>query len=342
MLKIFRIEDYLQRLRDDEAKSHSLFRELSIGVTAFFRDPEAFERVAKDVLPKVFANRAADDPVRIWVAGCSTGEEAYTIAMLCYEYWDSISGVELRDDNGDAQDESRIPPVQIFASDIDDKAIATARQGIYPLGIAENVSPERLLRFFVKRGKQYHISKEVRELVLFSSHNLISDPPFSRLDLISCRNLLTYLGPHLQKKLIPLFHYALRPKGFLLLGPSENISSHAELFQPIDERNRISRRRGTAISVNAPATQRPPASGLLRSPDSSAINSDRTELVQIMQRIVLDEFSPKCVVVDDNAKILCSSADTQKYLSIGEGSYENNILKMVNEGLRIGLRTTLA
>ena len=342
VLKIFRIEDYLQRLRDDEAESHSLFRELLIGVTAFFRDPEAFERVAKDVLPKIFANRAADDPVRIWVAGCSTGEEAYTIAMLCYEYWDSISGVELRDDNGEAEDDSRIPPVQIFASDIDDGAIATARQGIYPLGIAENVSPERLLRFFVKKGKQYHISKQVRELVLFSSHNLISDPPFSRLDLISCRNLLIYLGPHLQKKLMPLFHYALRPKGFLFLGPSENISSHAELFQAIDERNRISRRRGTAISVNAPTTQGPPASGLLRSPESSAISSDRTELVQIMQRIVLDEFSPKCVVVDENAKILCSSADTQKYLSIGEGSYENNILKMANEGLRIGLRTTLA
>lgn len=333
VLKIATTKDYVQRIRSDEDESRNLFRELLIGVTAFFRDPEAFKQLAENVLPKLFRDRAANDPVRIWVPGCASGEEAYTIAILCYEYFERTQA---------ERDDESVPAVQIFASDIDERALATARNGVYPLGIAENVSPERLQRYFVKKGKRYHIVNEIRELVLFSSHNLISDPPFSRQDLISCRNLLIYLGPHLQKKLIPLFHFALRPNGFLFLGPSENISSHADLFRVIDARHRISQRKGTAIPRTAPLAERGPATGLLRTSEVSPMDDDKTDVVQIMQRIILDEFAPKSVVVDEYGKIICSSADTQKYLSIGEGTYQNNILKMAHPGLRIGLRATLA
>lgn len=346
VLKISKVEDYVERLQDEEDECHNLFRELLIGVTAFFRDPEAFERLAEEVLPKIFANRQEDDPVRIWVPGCATGEEAFTIAMLCYEFFEGTNRQSDRDGMNHSGDDvftnSSVPAVQIFASDIDERALTTARKGVFPLGIAENVSPQRLERFFVKKGMRYHIAKEVRELVLFSSHNLISDPPFSRLDLISCRNLLIYLGPHLQKKLIPLFHFALRPKGFLFLGPSENISSHAELFRPIDEKFRISQRKVTAIARSAPLTQPSRPIGLRSSPDTSTPDEDHSDVVQIMQRIILDEFAPKCVVVDENGKILCSSAGTEKYLSIGEGTYENNVLKMAHQGLRIGLRAALS
>lgn len=342
VLKVSSVEDYVERVQNDEGESRNLFRELLIGVTAFFRDPEAFERLAAEVLPRIFANWQEDDPVRIWVPGCATGEEAYTIAMLCYEFFEETRILDgSNQDNHWSKNQTDypvVPAVQIFASDIDERALATARQGIYPLGISENVSPKRLQRFFVKKGKRYHIVNEVRELVLFSSHNLISDPPFSRLDLISCRNLLIYLGPHLQKKLIPLFHFSLRPNGFLFLGPSENISSHAELFLAIDDKHRISQRKGTAIPRNAPMAEHSPTGGLLRPPGSSPLDNDTTDVVQIMQRIILDEFAPKCVVVDDAGKILCSSADTHKYISIGEGAYENNILKMTHRGLRIGLR----
>lgn len=333
VLKVAGVKNYVQRIETDEDECRNLFRELLIGVTAFFRDPEAFEQLAADVLPKLFRNRADDDPVRIWVPGCASGEEAYTIAILCYEF------LEQSQKNREVE---FVPPVQIFASDIDERALATARNGIYPIGITENVSPERLKRFFVKKGKRYHVVKEIRELVLFSSHNLISDPPFSRQDLISCRNLLIYLGPHLQKKLIPLFHFALRPNGFLFLGPSENITSHADLFRVTDAKLRISQRKGTAIPRTAPLADRGPSGGLLRPPGTSPLDDDKTDVVQIMQRIILDEFSPKSVVVDEDGKIICSSSDTRKYLSIGEGTYQNNILKMAHPGLRIGLRAATA
>ncbi|MGB7324757.1 MAG: PAS domain S-box protein [Rubripirellula sp.] len=326
VLKLPRVADYLAVLQNEKDETQNLFRELLIGVTAFFRDPESFERLAKVVIPKLFQNRQSDDPVRIWIPGCATGEEAYTMAMLCREHLETLD--ELRS-------------VQIFASDIDERALSIARQGTYPVGISENVSEERLKKFFIKKGKRYHVRKEVREAVLFSPHNLISDPPFSRLDLISCRNLLIYLGPHLQKKLIPLFHYALRPNGFLFLGPSETISSHGELFRSVDGKHRISQRKGTAIGRNAPLAMRTDNGGLVRPPGSSPLDDDKTDVVQIMQRIILDEFAPKSVVVDENGQVICSSGETNKYLSTGEGAYQNNIVKMARRGLRIGLRAAL-
>lgn len=328
VLKLTGVDQYIRAMAEEPQESKNLFRELLIGVTAFFRDPEAFERLAGEVIPKLFVNRMKDDVVRIWVPGCASGEEAYTIAILCREHADSLG--------------EQSPSFQIFASDIDERALSVARTGIYPSGIADYVSSDRLKKFFIKKGKRYHVKKELRRTVLFSSHNLISDPPFSRQDLISCRNLLIYLGPHLQKKLIPLFHFALRPDGFLFLGPSENISSHGDLFRPVDLSYRISQRKGTTIGNATPLALRTPGGEFIRPSGTLPIDDEQSDVVQIMQRIILDEFAPKCVVIDEDGQVICSSAETNKFLTIGEGAYQNNILKMARRGLRIGLRATLA
>lgn len=327
VLKHSNVDTYISFLKKDPEEPFALFRELLISVTAFFRDPAAFEVLAETVIPQIFAKREKSDTVRIWVPGCATGEEAFTLAILCREHMDTL----------------QFPPeVQIFATDIDERALKIGRIGTYTIGIEEDVSEARLKRFFIKRGKKYQVTKELRELVLFSAHNLISDPPFSRLDLISCRNLLIYLGSHLQQKLIPLFHYTLRPYGFLMLGPSENISSHGDLFRMLDAKYRISQRRGTVVDASAALHQEPggAVAGELMRPVTK--NTERGEdLMRIMQRIVLDEFAPKSVIVGEDGKILCASADMDKYLTVGTGSFQNNIIKMARPGLRIGLRSSL-
>ncbi|TWU49517.1 PAS domain S-box protein [Rubripirellula reticaptiva] len=327
VLKIVSASDYVDLILHQEDEAQSLFRELLIGVTAFFRDPEAFATLKRDVLPKLLDQRGPDDCVRIWVAGCANGAEAYTMAMLCREVLDELSQSEAS------------PSVQIFATDIDERALAIAREGKYPVGIEDQVSPERLKRFFVKRGKRYQVTKEIRELVLFSAHNLISDPPFSRQDLISCRNLLIYLGPHLQNKLIPLFHYALRPSGFLFLGPSENIVSHGELFRPVDAKVRISQRKGTAVGLAAGLTYRPgtPLRNLERNTPDPAV-----DLTTMMQKIALDEFTPQTAVIDESGQVLTSSSKIDKYLKFAGGPTQTNILKLATSGLRIGLRAAIS
>ena len=341
VLKTAKVADYVSLIKQDQHEAQLLFRELLIGVTAFFRDPQSFERLSQTVLPKIFADRQTDDPVRIWVPGCATGEEAYTLAILCQEYLDEQRSASLAADatrtNGQPS-----PSFQIFASDIDERALSTARAGIYPVGIADVISPERLDRFFVLKGKRFHVRHELREKILFSSHNLISDPPFSRQDLISCRNLLIYLGPHLQKKLIPLFHYALRPSGFLFLGPSESMTSHGELFRSVDAKHRISQRRETAIPRGSVVSLPSFSDSHQAVADTPPIEDHKTDIVQVMQRIVLDEFAPKVVVIDEEGQIICSSAETNKYLTIGEGTYQNNILKMARRGLRLGLRAAIS
>ncbi|QDT89998.1 PAS domain S-box protein [Gimesia algae] len=324
VLKSSNVKEYLAYLQENEEETQALFRELLIGVTEFFRDPQAFDNLAGEVLPRLFENRSSDDCVRIWVAGCANGSEAYTIAILCREVMDRLKSP---------------PQLQIFATDIDERALQVARAGIYPVGIEDQVSSERLKRFFIRRGKRYEVIREIRELVLFSVHNLISDPPFSRLDLISCRNLLIYLGPHLQKKLIPLFHYALRPSGYLLLGPSENITSHGELFRTIDSKFRISQRKGTAVesASTVPLIQSKLhlKSSLERQPDA------KVDLRNLRQRILLDEFAPKSCVIDESGQILNADADMEKFLTLGEGDFQNNIVKMAAKGLRVGLRSAL-
>lgn len=324
VLRLSSSDKYLEMLKESEAEAHSLFRELLIGVTSFFRDPDAFETLRNIVLPNIFEGRSNADPVRIWVAGCASGEEAYSMAILCREYMDGLADP---------------PDVRIFATDIDQRALQVARQGIYTIGIEGCVSSDRLKRFFVRRGKRYQASKEIRDLILFSPHNLISDPPFSRQDLISCRNLLIYLGSHLQNKLIPLFHYSLRPSGYLFQGPSESIASHGELFRQLDTKHRISQRKGTSVGSAAGITFR--SGGVPTLKDEDIKPDGQVDLTNMMQKIVLDEFAPKAVVIDENGQVLSASADMEKYLSITSGRFQNNIIKMARSGLRIGLRSLL-
>lgn len=316
--------DYLKLIQEDHDEAHLLFRELLIGVTTFFRDPDTFATLAEVVLPKLFENRPVDEPVRVWVPGCATGEEAYTLAMLLREA---------------TAENDPAPDFQIFATDINERALNQARQAIYPLSIAEHLSEGRLKRFFVKRGGQYEVVKELRDRCTFSAHNLISDPPFSRLDLISCRNLLIYLGPHLQQKLIPVFHFSLRPGGYLLLGPSENLAEHTELFRPVDKKHRISQRKETSVKSGMllPAQQR--VRNVL--PGNEDAKANGSDLQQISQSILLDEFAPRYVVVDENAHILCTSGNLDKYLALPEGVFQNNAVKLARSGLRGALRSGL-
>ncbi len=312
--------DVIAASRDEAGK---LFRDLLISVTCFFRDPDAFQAFETQVVPKLLANRQNEDVLRVWVAGCATGEEAYTLAMVL----------------NDAIERSRQPiSLQIFATDLDERALQVARSGSYPVAIAEDVPADRLKKYFIKRGMRYVVSKPLRDCVIFSSHNLISDPPFTKLDLISCRNLLIYLGAHLQKKLIPLFHYALRPGGFLFLGPSESMSNHKELFRTISAKHRITQRKSTSISSPPHDALR---GTLARSPQVTD-QSAQIDLHQLGQRIALDEFSAQWAIVDEDAQILSLSADTSPFLKLAEGSFQNNIIKMASAGLRVGLRTAFA
>ena len=228
VLGIDAIDDYVGRLERDGAEVSTLFRDLLINVTSFFRDGEPFEVLEKEIIPRLFAGKQASDHVRVWVPGCATGEEVYSLAILLREHMDTLSTP---------------PQVSLFATDIDDHALAIARASRYPASLLRGVSKKRLRRFFVADGDSYVVRKTIREMCVFSAHSIIRDPPFSRIDLVSCRNLLIYLGPELQTRLIPMFHYALRPGGYLMLGTSENVTQHGDLFAPVDKKHRVFQRR---------------------------------------------------------------------------------------------------
>lgn len=326
VLRIAEVSAYLQRLNNDSEEARALFLELLIGVTAFLRDPEAFSALTREVIPKLLSEHEAGQNLRIWVPGCASGEEAYTLAILLREQMEQM--------------EAAPPEVQIFATDIDERALALARKGSYPLGIIEDLGAERLQRFFTKKDNRYQVNPNIRELCLFSRHNLISDPPLSRLDLISCRNLLIYLGSHLQKKLIPLFHQALRPGGYLFLGPAENLISHQDLFQPVSSKYRISRRKASTVDNGSNGA----ATAIRRTniAPTQRIEHNEEELQQLAQHIVLDEFAPKYVVINDSHEILCTSDGTNRYLELRAGSFSNNLVRLARSGLRVGLRTALS
>jgi two-component system CheB/CheR fusion protein len=222
------IEDYIVKLRSDASEVKLLFLDLLIRVTSFFRDTDTFATLATEVIPQLFRGKGANSTVRVWVPGCSTGEEAYSLAMLLREQLDSLSAA---------------PTVQVFATDIDEAAIGTARLGRYPKTLLDGLSDERRQRFFKRLQGSYVVTKEIRDLCTFSPHNLIRDPPFSMMSLISCRNLLIYMNPTLQQRVIPVFHYSLVPGGILLLGGSESVAQHSDLFDIVDKKSRIFRRR---------------------------------------------------------------------------------------------------
>ena len=252
VVQLTTVTEYVERLRQDKEEVDRLFRDLLISVTHFFRDPEAWSVLGTTVIPRIVERASGEGSLRAWIPGCATGEEAYSLAILLAE-----ALVEKHEK----------VKVQIFAGDIDEEALAFARQASYPEGVAEHVSPERRERFFVKEEHGYRVVKAIREMVIFSSHNLIKDPPFSRLDLIVCRNLLIYMEPELQRSVTNLFHYALRSGGYLFLGPSEGVVGPAALFRALDAKHRIYQRGETLgrrldmVSPPPPKASRPPSPG---------------------------------------------------------------------------------
>jgi two-component system, chemotaxis family, CheB/CheR fusion protein len=329
VVQLERIDKYIARLRADPAEVQHLFQDLLIGVTQFFRDPQEFEVLKREVVPKLFEGKGADDRIRVWVMGCATGEEAYSIGILLREHMADMDAP---------------PAVQIFATDIDARALAIARSGRYADSIAKEVSPERLARWFVKEGATYCVGKELREMCIFSPHNIIKDAPFSRIDLLSCRNLLIYLNGDLQDRVIPIFHFSLRPGGFLFLGPAENVTRHQRLFAPLDRKNRIFQRLDTAERVLpdfplAPRSDRPSVSpGSAPRPTLPQPMSPR-----VGRRVeqVAERYAPAYVVVDANYDILHFSGRTGKFLEPATGAASLNLLNLVHRDLRLDLRAAL-
>jgi two-component system CheB/CheR fusion protein len=317
------IAAYLEQLRQEPRDVVALFRDLLINVTNFFRDGEAFDSLAKEVIPRLFEGRGADDVVRVWVPGCATGEEVFSIGILLREHMERLR----------AQ-----PRVQIFATDIDDRALAVARAARYPAPLIESVSQARRERFFVADGGSYVVSKDVRDLCIFSPHSVIRDPPFSRIDLVSCRNLLIYFGLDIQGQVIPTFHYALRPNGYLFLGTAENISQFEELFTPIDKRNRIYRRRAEGPAIRLPLALNMARPGNLTDmiPRQPAMGG--AALRQTVDAQVLERFSPSHVVVSREGDVVYFSARTGKYLENAPGLPTRQLLTMARRGLRLDLR----
>jgi len=331
--QIDRLEDYLRYMQLTRGEADALFRELLIGVTCFFRDSEIFDGVQKQVIPQLFAGKAPDSVIRVWVPGCSTGEEAYSIAMLLRE------GMEERKENF---------KVQIFATDIDREAIEHARAGVYPSSIIADVSPERLAHFFDQEqpdGSAYRIRKIIRDMLIFSEHDLIKNPPFSKLDLISCRNLLIYMGAELQKKLMPVFHYALNPGGMLVLGSSESVGDFVNLFEPIERKSRIFQRKAHDFGphrLSLPGLSESSAgSEIARRTGSGAPSDNKLPLQEIAERALLEHYSPVGALVSERGDILYLLGRTGRYLEPTPGEASLNIFRMAREGLRGDLTIAL-
>ena len=335
-MAVHQIDDlgsYVRFLQKTPLEVEALFLDMLIGVTSFFRDPSAFAELESRVIPRLFSDKPAGATIRVWVCGCSTGEEAYSIAILLQEQMDKIK---------------KNYKLQIFATDIDSRAIEQARSGLYSAGISADVSPKRLERFFTPEadGSAYRIIKGIRDILVFSEQDLIKDPPFSKLDLISCRNLLIYMGSELHKMLIPLFHYALNPGGILFLGSAETIGEYVQLFSTLDRHSKLYRRKEdisnaqrlppmrfvTPLTVEGTTAKEP--SGRLSS-------KGKASLRETTERILLERYAPVSVLVSEQGEMLYIHGDTGRYLKMASGEPEVNILKMAREGLKRELTTTL-
>ena len=329
--KLDTLTAYAKFLRGNTEELDALYSDVLVSVTSFFRNPEAFEVLQTKVFPKLLDQRG-NDPLRVWTLGCSTGQEAYSIAMAFTECTDDLP---------------RPRKLQVFATDLNNALIEKARHGLYAKTVADEISPERLRRFFVEEEGGYRVIKSLRESVVFARQNLIDDPPFSRMDLISCRNLLIYLEPSLQKKALPTFHYALKPNGFLFLGASESISGFTELFEPADRKQKIYSKKaapsaGFHLPMKRPRGDTPIEShNVLVMPTLRPSEEFRGEhdAQREADRIVLNRFAPPSVLINADLQILQFRGSTDSYLSAPSGRASFDLLKMAREGLMLPLRS---
>ena len=321
--------DYLRFLREDEREIRLLYKDLLIGVTSFFREPEAYRLLEQEVIRKLVHDKDPEATIRVWVPGCSSGEEPYSIAILLLEQIQALQ---------------KHCTIQIFASDIDDEALATARAGIYPENVAADISPERLRQFFRKVDQSnYEISKQVRDCVVFAAQNLISDPPFSKLDLISCRNLLIYIVPDVQKKVISLFHYVLNEGGFLFLGASETIGQQEDLFKPVSKKLRVYQRIGP---TRRDKVDFPVSSGMARhaSVDRQSTQPSLAKAINfgnITQQLLLQHYAPFAVLFNRKFEILYLHGLAGPYLELTTGDMTQDLMSMIRDGLRGALRNAV-
>ncbi|MGZ9006396.1 MAG: CheR family methyltransferase, partial [Burkholderiales bacterium] len=325
------LTEYADFARGNSKELDALYSDVLISVTSFFRNPEMFDVLQREIMPKLLKQRTAD-AIRVWVLGCSTGQEAYSIAMTYAEA---------------ADNSPRMRKLQVFATDLNDALLDKARHGLYAKTLVEDISPERLRRFFVEEDGGFRINKGLREMVVFARQNMISDPPFSRLDVISCRNLLIYLDPSLQKKALPTFHYALKPEGFLLLGASESVGAFADLFEPVDKKHKIYARRSVPTPhVHFPvkddrgnrSTPSPRSPG--RAADAAALGGELGAQREA-DRIAVNRFAPPGVLINAELQVLQFRGPTGAYLEPPAGKASFDVLKMAREGLTLPLRTAI-
>jgi two-component system, chemotaxis family, CheB/CheR fusion protein len=320
------LAEYARHLEGDAEEAAALYEDCLISVTSFFRDPEVFQALSEQVLPLLLKDRPSDSPLRVWVPGCATGEEVYSIAMCLLERTGELS---------------RNPSLQVFATDLSERALAKAREGTYVESIARDVSPERLRRFFAKVGGHYQISKAIREMCVFARHDLTRDPPYSRMDLISCRNVLIYLEPRLQERVFATLHYALRPEGFLVIGPAETAGAGSALFSALDEKHRIYSRKAVTgppriLTVMRDASpSRPGAAALI--PKAAGVS----EVPREADRMLLARFGPVGVVVDEGLRILEFRGDTDPFLEHGHGQASLHLERLLRKGLLMELRQAI-
>lgn len=324
------LQDYFQYLIKSPREVNLLYKEMLIGVTNFFRDPEAFQFLKAKVIPEIVERRGPQDPIRVWCAGCSTGEEAYSLAMLFLEYH---------------AEAGRPWDMKIFATDIDREALEYAGNGIYPESIAADVSPERLARFFTKSGGNYRVSRQMREMVIFAPHNVCKDPPFTRIDLISCRNLLIYLQPSMQKKVLAYFTFSLKPRGFLFLGASESVGDQAHYFTTYNQKWKIFRTRaehrpvlGETLRMTEPMPRK--AAGLFE-PSKIHRVVESGELIERICTTLMERFATTCLVVDENFHLLYLLGDPSLFIRLSPGQVSLDVLQLMPKDLSMAASTAL-
>jgi two-component system CheB/CheR fusion protein len=329
LLQIDSLSFYIHYLQQNPVELNILFKELLINVTNFFRDPAAFQALKNEIIEKILKNKPMDLSVRVWVPGCSTGEEAYSIAILLQECM-----LQLKKHFN----------VQIFGTDIDEDAIEIARAGIFSPHLLDGLTSEQRDRFFTKEGDDYKVSSDIRKMIIFATQNLVKDPPFTRLDLLSCRNLLIYLNAQLQKKILPLFHYSLKANGLLFLGTSETIGNASDLFTMIDRRWKIFESKCVASSFNTVLDI--PSSSLTSDIIGTKIMEKITpevepSLANLVEHILLKNYTPACIIIDDKGKIIYIYGRTGRFLEFAPGEVKLHFSDMVRPELKVKIASTI-